>query len=255
MKLKRLVIMNVIWILFLPSCATGNSKESPVQSVEQKTKPKQVKVILIDDASGSTPDHGIKRTTKENLLPIIEELKKRGGEFAFCMIDENAYDMPLVRISLQPLPEDPLKPERSKSEAAYIYNRRMAEYVKIKNEYDARNAEYLKKTTAKIDAFWEEAKKIFEKNNTHFSDVWGAINIGDRFLAEPIKSDPQRFMIINSDCLHNTKTVLEPMKSNAQVFIINTSGINTKIKEIRQLPNVRNYSSLDVAIGEMLDTD
>lgn len=252
-KMKRVVIFSLM--LFFLACSGENSKESTAPAAPQKTKLKPLKVILIEDASGSTPNHGIKRVLKENLFPIIEELKKRGGEFAFCMIDENAYDMPLARLSLQPSPESPPRPVRARSEAAYLYNRRMADYEKKRKEYEKQNTEYLRRNKAKIDAFWVEAKIIFEKKNTGSSDVWGAINAADRFLSEPVKYNPQRFMIINSDCLHNTKTKLNPIKSNAQIFIVNTSGINTKIKEINQLPNVKNYSSLDVAIGEMINAD
>ncbi len=255
MKMKRSFIMSLILMLFIISCSTSKPNELRVPAVEQKAKPRLLKVILIDDASGSTPGHGIKRATKENLIPIIEELKKRGGEFAFCMIDENAYDMPLVRITLQPTPEGPIKPVRDKSEAAYLYNRRMAEYEKANKEYNERNEDYLKRTKEKVDAFWKDAEIIFNKSNTNYSDVWGAINAADRFLSEPTKSNPLRFMIINSDCLHNTETVLKPIKSNAQIFIINTSGVNTNIKEINQLPNVSNYSSLDMAIAEILNVD
>jgi hypothetical protein len=251
---KGLIILSLV--LFVLACAGENKEVSPAPTVKQKPKPKPLKVILIDDTSGSTPNHGIKRVRKETLLPIIEALKIRGGEFAFCMIDENAYDMPLVRLALKPPPEKPQEPEkRDKKEPAYLYNRRMVKFSEKMGKYKPLETEYNKHANARIAAFWEEAKTIFNKKNTPLSDVWGAINAADRFLSEPVKSDPQRFMIINSDCLHNTKTVLGPIKSNAKIFIVNTSGINTKIKKIRQLANVRNYSSLDVAIGEMLRSD
>lgn len=183
--------------LFVGSSVTGAS-ELPAR------------IAIMQDKTASTNSTRTQQMKLEDLNPLIELLKRSGGEICFGLIRDNS-NRSLTRLRIE---EQPEKPNKKNTIAAA---RERPKYNKVIAEHEESSAQ-------RIESFKKEITPLLQqKANAMRSDIWGAVMRADLCLSEDDSSwrqKPLRYAVIVSDGIHDANTRFTPMKSEAKVIFV-----------------------------------
>lgn len=223
------VLFHTVWLLItLAITGCGDSSKASAGSTLTQSKPVRlppIKVALFFDKSGSSGKNRVAQTDPQYLEPLIEVLRRNGGELRLGLItDESNHTLVPLRIDSPPLP-----PEKPPAEGNVFEEvERVSAYQKRVAEFESKKIAWQEKTDVQIRSFFQEVGPLLEKApNARRSDVFGALHRAELFLSEPDLGWSQptlRYVVLVSDGEDNVKKKFEGFKSGAQLLLINGAG-------------------------------
>ncbi len=252
-------------LILLSSCRAlpevAVEQVQPVETVEVKTQidnylqsqPSPVQplaISIINDVTGSAPEHRIQPVTLDQLKPIFDHLKQHGGEVAFISICDDS-NRPALRITLDEPPrqlsasdlinpQPPVSPDKKgnplkMTELVREYEAKIPNYQKDLNQ-DLQTVEQHKEQIQKGQTESEQKLKQSEEQiklllsqtpNCQNTDIWGAVTRTNLFLNEDRSNwthRPQRYAVFITDGLHNTSHQPVQIESKTEILLVNGSG-------------------------------
>lgn len=244
MRLKPFLGLALLFTLATSACQRVTDPASPPMS--RATDPPAMRMIiapveigLMIDKTGSTKWTRTQQLEPEDLKPLIDLLRRTGGEIGVGLIsDDSNRSLLRLRVEVPPIEpkvdiQDPQVGDLDAYEAAQKQrdnNAKRAELEKNQVSYlDAKTA-WEKQTGQDIQQFSLELKKLLSvKPKFGASDVWGGIARCELFLAEdnsvwPQGATPHRFLALVSDGQHNVASNSQvSLNSGARLLLINGS--------------------------------
>lgn len=173
-----------------------------------------VRIALLLDQTGSTTWTRTPQLRSEDLEPLIELIKRCGGELGLGLIRDQS-NRSLVRLRLERPPETPevVNPLRA---------------LKARPLYEQRRKQWEAESAEEIRRFREAAALLLgQPANARCTDVWGAVLRADLFLAEEDSAwgaELSRWAVLVTDGQHNCGGEPVRMRSQAQVAVVNGSA-------------------------------
>ncbi len=196
-----------------------------------------VKICLVQDKTGSANSTRTPQIQFNELGPIIEILKQKGGEISFGLIRDQS-NRSLLRLRIDAPPSEPVKP--SEKGNAFVVAKEKGKYAKEFARYQNKLEQWQAESEKQVTIFGKAVNFLAEqKPNAPLSDIWGAVLRCDLFLSESDASwrqSSRRTAVFITDGLHNTNSRFIPMKSGAKVIMVNGSaslGSLEKLKPVR----------------------
>lgn len=207
-----------------------------------------IKVAGLTDVTGTAPQTRTKQLTVEDFMPVINRLKKTGGELGVGLINEKS-DKPLLRLRIEIPPVEPAKPTEEGDVDALA--EQMDKYQSEKQDFDKRFSEWKTETNNQTELFLIELKRLLDRPPTaQRSAVSAAIERGDLFLSENDPDFPKettkKFILLNSDCQNNVGKSRVQLKSKAQIIVVNGVGSLGYLANLEPKPDL--YESFDGAV-------
>ena len=227
MGLYRICSALVIIALFILSGCDRPGPDGPIvdeTSVLEGSETQEVvapiRIAVFQDKSGSvswtkTPT----LRAEEDFEPLFARLRVAGGELAFGLIADNS-NRGLLRVRVQAPPLPPLRPTGN----VFLVSRQMEAFRHNEKIYRELHDAWVTETDQRVGTFSKELKSLLANPKlSRHSDVWGAVQRADLFLAEPDSASVQtsRIMILISDGIHNTTHPSVSVKSNAEFILVN----------------------------------
>ncbi|MGQ9635818.1 MAG: hypothetical protein ACUVXB_16460 [Bryobacteraceae bacterium] len=173
-----------------------------------------VRIALLLDQTGSANWTRTPQLRPEDLEPLIELVKRCGGELGLGLIRDQS-NRSLVRLRLEQPPEPPgaANPLRA---------------VKARPAYEKRRRQWEAETAEQIGRFREAAARLLaQPADARCTDVWGAVLRADLFLAEEDGAwgaELSRWAVLVTDGQHNCGGEPVRMRSQARVAVVNGSA-------------------------------
>lgn len=184
-----------------------------------------VKLGVMNDKTGSAGETRTQQLTAADLDPLIELLRRRGGELALGLITDDS-NRPLLRLRLDAPPAPPPPPPKEGN--AFEVAERMDAYRSARAAYEREAKEREDGAERRIEEFRRAAAELLSrKPDARRSDVWGAIQRADLFLAEEDAGwtrPPDRFIALISDAQDNARRPRAALRSGARLLVVNGAG-------------------------------
>jgi len=211
MRISSLTILAVEGLLILGSCGRQHNDGGP-KAVGISCAP--VRIALLLDQTDSTNWTRTPQLRPDDLDPLIEVIKRCGGELGLGLIRDQS-NRPLVRLRLERPPEAPMAVNPLRA-------------LKARPAYEQSRAQWLAESAEQIRRFQGAARVLLERpSHARCTDVWGAVLRADLFLAE---EDPvwgpelSRWAVFVTDGQHNCGTAPVAMPSGARLAVVNGSA-------------------------------
>lgn len=232
------------------SRTTTDHEASVVQQAELITSQcRPLRSVLMQDKTGSGSKYRTPQLSVGDLDPLFALLRDCGGEVGVGLVDEQS-NRTLVRLyvpepQLSQLPVPP-----SDQGNPFKRGKALQEYQAAKQLYEQKQAQRRRDVDQRIAAFKTAlAEKLKTKPDARRTDVWGAVNRAEYFLAEPEhgwRQPPLKVMVLISDALDNVRapSVQLPLASSATVLLINGSPSLGALEPLEPL----RFESIDAAV-------
>lgn len=192
--------------------------QGPLQPAEQ------IAIALLNDTSVSAEENGVPTIDPDAVDRLIAILKARGGVLAFCEINAQSRNQPLLRVHLD-------------ATAGNLQERALAN----------------QKNRRKLEQFRTGIEKSLQARKAQKSDILGALSRTAVFFAEPPIARMQRVLILISDGEHDAPPIAMPeLPSDLVVIAI---GMPTDIAEKFFGKEVNIFESVDGALAYLESTD
>ncbi len=185
-----------------------------------------VKVVVIQDKTGSTNWTRTPQLTLEDFDAPISLLKRSSGELAFGLIRDSS-NRGLVRLHIDPAPVPPA--ETARTGHVFVDMRAANAYRAARAQYQQQLAVWQSATEANIALFKRQIQPLLDSApNARASDVFGAIRRADLLLSEPEaagKERAHRWILVASDGQHNQGPAMaNGLSSGARLVCVNSAG-------------------------------
>lgn len=184
-----------------------------------------VKLAVMNDKTGSADVTRTPQLTAGDLEPLLELLRARGGELGFGLVTDDS-NRSLLRVRLGSPPAPPAAPLQEGN--AFEVAERMDAYRAARDDYERKAKAREEIAARRFEEFRNAAAELLgRKPDARRSDVWGALERADLFLAEEDPDWPQPpavFVILVSDAQDNAKRPRSPLRSGARVLVVNGSA-------------------------------
>lgn len=186
-----------------------------------------LKVVILQDKSGSVETTRTPRVTMSQLDLLIGALRERGGSIAFGFIDDESNEsFTVMRVDApQAAPTEPGREGNPFKVADAV-----AKYKKELNEFEKSERRRQSAADRQVEAFKSRVGSLLEDaGRSNATDIYGGLNRADLYLAEvgdtySSGAQPQRFMVLISDGLDNMRRPVGALRSHAQIVLINGSA-------------------------------
>lgn len=223
------VLFVVISLLILSGCDRPGPAGSIVDETSVHVEGSEtqeiavpVRIAVFQDKSGSASWTRTPILRAEDFEPLFARLRVAGGELAFGLIADNS-NRGLLRTRVEAPPLPPARPTGN----PFLVSRQMGEYRRNEKIYLARRDNWGNETDRRIKVFSAELKSLLaDPKVSRHSDMWGAVQRADLFLAESDSASVRtgRAIILISDGVHNTAHPPVAMKSGAEFLLVNGAG-------------------------------
>lgn len=203
---------------------TQDTQPSTDRGLVTTSAPSPTRVAIFLDKTGSVKESGVEQVQADDLKPLIEHLRRHGGEIGIGFIRDRS-DRPLLRLRIDTPPVAPTEPSDIKN--PFERANRMATYQEERKRYEEELEDWDSQTSSEIDRYLSVvAKKLGQKADAQRTDFWGAVRRANLFLRESDASwahPTKRFAIFITDGEDNVKTPAELPASGAMIILVNAS--------------------------------
>lgn len=251
-----IVLASVLGLLTLigSGCGEISGTESGVVSTPTPTSTPEVieEPLSIGIGFDQTDSANSTRTEQpgvEALQPLIDRIKRRGGEIGVTLIRDRS-NRPLLRLRIDSPPTEPTKP--SDTGNAYEVAKQLDQYDSDHQNYETKHRDWQRVTESRINAFIQNLKPLLaQRANARATDLFNALTRLDLFLAERNQEfapglSSRKLILLASDCQDNVGAPRQPLKSGAQVIIVNGVGSLGSLEKMDPTP--MQFESLESAI-------
>lgn len=210
--------------LVLASCGRQTGPQT-APTASRAMVPPPVKVAILQDKTGSASETRTEQVGPDDLKPLIELLRRTGGELGVGLIRDHS-NRPLLRL---PIPQPPLRPAApAEGGNPFEYQKELAAYQQQLARYEEQRRQWGQEVEPEIQRFLGDLRLLLEGGaDAQRTDIWGAVLRADLFLDEPDNSWGQpthRYAIFVTDGLDNVHRPPVSMRSNAGVIVVNGSA-------------------------------
>ncbi len=218
------VLLGLLWLSCCgPGLLADLQRPAPAHSDEAVCVP--VRIALLLDQTGSANWTQTPQLRREDLEPLIELVKRCGGELGLGLIREQS-NRGLVRLRLERPPEMPevVNPLRA---------------LKIRPLYEQRRKQWEAESAEQIRQFRETAALLLVRPaNARCTDLWGAVLRADLFLAEEDAAwgaELSRWPVLVTDGQHNCGAGPVSIRSQPSFVVVNGSASLGDLSPLRPL--------------------
>jgi hypothetical protein len=246
--------MKGLWIMVLPlmllamsGCAGEVSADVNIASMQELVHPPTapVRIGLCQDITGSTTFNRVDRLSQDNLTKLIQVIKKRGGELAVGTLSDDS-DRSMLRLRIEEPPVTPREP--TPKDNPFVHAQKMRVYKTQLTDYENAKRKWERESSERVNNFLAKADKLLSQPVlSRHSDVWGAVERADLFLAEEESSwslPANRYLILVTDGEDNVGTKFCGLRSIAKTILVNGAG---KLGNLGMLKPIR-FESAAAAI-------
>lgn len=199
---------------------------STPRAVPQNGMLRPVRIACIQDKSGSALLTRTPQLERDDLAPLIELIRERGGELAVGIIHASIRaGMARLRIDPSPLPPaPPASAARNPLDEAEQESARHDEQV----AFEHKRTDWETEVNNRLETFHSDLDALLKvHSDSRTSPVWSAIERADLFLGESDASWselPARYGIVLSDGEDNTVHTAPVLSAGAVWLIVNGDG-------------------------------
>jgi hypothetical protein len=219
---------------------------NPLQQADSGTP---VKVAIVPDQTGSRTWTRTPRVSSQNLSPLIDLLRSRGGEIGVGLIRDDS-NRSLVRLRVDRPPAAPKEPDEEGN--AFVLLEQRTRYIGLLEKYEEGRAGWEEVTREQINTFVSTLEPLLNPARAAAaSDVWGALRRVDSFLAEDDTSwggSASRWAVLVTDGQDNVGVPMASLASGAQLLVVNGSGSMGALAHL----DPTQFESLDAALRHLV---
>ena len=227
------------------SVSEQSTQTVPVEATQSKRVPAPALYSVFDDKSRSVKSARIAPLQEQDLMALINILRRTGGELSFGLIGESS-DRPLLRLRIPVPPAPPVKREVpnafERAEQESVFQEEM-------ESYEAKHQQWEMEANPRIDAFMQAARpRLQEPAKDKATDISSALARAELFLNEPgavWPAETRRLIILNSDGIATTNLKPVEIKSGARLLLINGSGSLGMLEPLHPLRFESKQAALD----------
>lgn len=218
-----LITLLVLQVGFQGCSESGNYRVNRNITVSSRLTP--VKAAVFQDISGSMDNSKTSEISPEDLKPIIEMLRQRGGELAFGFISDKSNN-PLLRLKIAPPPVSPVSRETAGNHFEKLKIKEKNQ--RLREEYLPDSLKWAKEINIEIENFLNRLDGLLRnKYPSNRTDIYEAINRAELFLNEPAEEwggKLKKYAIIISDGEDNTGAEKNGIKTDTEWLLCNGLG-------------------------------
>jgi len=225
MQLPKITIL--AGLLWLAGCGPGQRAgvQQPAGTDRDEAVCVPFRVALLVDQTGSANWTRTPQLGSEDLEPLIELVKRCGGELGLGLIRDQS-NRSLVRLRLE-------RPPEATADANPL------RALKTRPLDEQRRQQWEAESTEQIRRFREAAALLLgQPANARCTDVWGAVLRADLFLAEEDGAwgaELSRWAVLVTDGQHNCGGAPVRLRSETRVAVVNGSGSLGGLELLRPL--------------------
>lgn len=192
------------------------------------------------------------RTEQPNLpelMPLIERIKRSGGELAMGLIRDRS-NRPLLRLRIEPPPIAPNRPSNGGN--TYEVARRLDQYDADYREFQYKYDIWQQTANERIKVFVEALRALLaQPANARRTDLFNALARADLFLSEAslgfgTTTRPLKMILLVSDGKDNVGAKIPAMRSNARIIVVNGVGSLGSLERLNPPP--LQFESFEAAV-------
>jgi len=243
--------------LFASACgtttATTNYATTPAATAPgEPLSPVAIAILL--DKTASAPDYAVPAPTADAFSPLIELVRRHGGDFRAGEITERKPDA-MIRLHLTPPPICLPAPLGDTTGNAFIDQQVMEEYETRKADYDHAHAEWQAAANQDTTRFQEDLQQLLAKPATALhTDIFDALHRAMWFLGEPQAPEQRpahRYLLLLTDGRDNVHAASVTLPSDIRVLVVNGRGSIGALEPLRPL----RFESLAAAVDFIVKTE
>lgn len=172
-----------------------------------------ISLCVVQDQTWSSTAAGVPQLRPDDLLPVIDAMRERGGELALATVRQ-ASNVPLLRLRLS------ARPNVSAGQPTNLIARargNVAEHQRHRRQLDSWYEEVERSVTQFIAGATKRLNADLDKRGT---DLWSPIRRCDAFLGEAGRVGQRRIIVAITDGIDTTGGGPRPLEAGAEVFLV-----------------------------------
>lgn len=237
-KMKKFLIAVCLTIILLVAGLFGCSGRKEVDpaktshaTVSDVAMCSPVKIAEMIDKTGSSNRTRTPTPRAEDFEPLINLLKRCGGELAVGLISDES-NRGLLRVAVDSPPPKPQVPEATGNPFRDAKVRGQSQ--KSIQEYETRLSSWQEVVDKNLKDFRDQLRDLLSTPaNAPRTDIWGAVHRLDLFLAEPEScGGAKKYAILLSDGIDNQKKQRHAPRGRATWLVVNGTPAAAALSEL-----------------------
>jgi hypothetical protein len=243
--------------LFASACttttaSTTNATTPAATAPGEPLSPVAIGVLL--DKTESAPEYGVPAPKPDEFSPLIEVVRRYGGDFRAGEITGRSPDT-MVRLHVAPPPACPPAPLADTTGNAFIDQEAVESYETRKAAYDEAYSRWRVTADGDTTRFQQDLQRILAKPAiAKHTDIFDALHRAMWFLGEPQapgQAPVHRYLLLLTDGRDNVHAAPVALPSDIHVLVVNGSGSLGALESLRPL----RFESLAAAVDFIVKTE
>jgi hypothetical protein len=213
-----------------------------------------VAIAVLLDKTASAPEYGVPAPKPDEFSPLIEIVRRHGGDLRAGEITERQPDA-MVRLHLAPPPACPPAPLTDTTGNAFIDQEVLEDFDTRKAAYHEAYSRWQSTSDRDTTRFQEELQRLLAKPTTaQHTDIFDALRRATWFLGEPQASGQEpshRYLLLLTDGRDNVHAAPVTLPSDVRVLLVNGRGSLGALEFLRPL----RFESLTAAVDFIAKTE
>ena len=210
-----------------PADTAGTQAEGPTVSAQSgatRSPARPIRLLLIQDLTGSILDERMPRVTPDDFRPVLQFAEENGGDIGFVAVSDHPH--PLIRVRF--IPPESSQSSKPTSRNLYLAIKEQSENARQDAEHQHELQKYLQESRAQAEAFIAQISPLLKAAPASSTDLISALNISAIFFNEihPFH-DPYQILVAATDGIetkHRPSSYHFSIPASTQILIANTTA-------------------------------